>query len=257
MHLHPKVLELRNRIGYKPIHYFNAKQNILNSQPIEIRSVKSDTTNERLIKQYFCIFGIPDDNGTVPVKGCFSKSLQERGPGSAGNYKILVLNQHDQKDPMCIPIVLRENEIGLYGEYEPDPIPSGDRLVIQVRKKTINQGSYGFNYVWDKMEYIEDTGLILMKEVDLFEVSPVSIGSQTETFVVRSSDGTYSDSTLEEDTSSIIKRMDRKYRLELRQIIDRQISLAKLQPPTQTEEALEETEPINEGLDYNFLIKNL
>lgn len=251
MKLHPKILELRNKVGSSPIHRFVPK---LDSDKLELRKpAPNNDGSERLIKQYFCIFGIPDDYGTVPIRGCFSKSLQERGPDSKASAKIPVLWQHKQDEPLCVPMVLKEDEIGLYGEYEPDPIPIGDRCVIQIKRGTINNGSYGFNYVWDKMEYDESTEMILMKEVNLFEVSPVTLGSQRETFVVRSSDGTYVDEGLIEETEDLIRRIPKGMRMELRSLIDRHISLAKLQPS----KTLELEEPKKGSIDYNFLIQNL
>jgi len=251
MKLHQKILELRAKVGSSPIHRFAPTQS---RDKVELRKPKqSSTENERLIKQYFCIFGIPDDYGTVPIKGCFSKSLQERGPASSASSKIPVLWQHKQDEPLCVPSVLIEDEIGLYGEYEPDPIQIGERCIIQVKRGTINNGSYGFNYIWDKMEYDEEKDLIIMKEVNLFEVSPVTIGSQRETFVVRSSDGTYIDECLIDDTEDMIRRVPKTMRMELRSLIDRHISLAKLQP----ENPLKEVEPSKVAIDYNFLTTNL
>lgn len=174
--MHKKIQQLRSKIDLQG-----------QLQPfVAIRAMANPvTTEDRLIKQYFCIFGIPDSYGTVPVKGCFNRSLGLRGPDSSSEQKIVVLNQHDPRDPLCVPIVLREDELGLYGEYEPDVMPSGDRLLTQIRSKTINQGSYGFDYIWEEMEYMENTGLILMHDVDLYEVSPVTYASQKETFVLR------------------------------------------------------------------------
>lgn len=241
--LHPKIQALRNKVGHKPIHYFYPSGSKLSAFPIEKRQTRfasGKQEGERLIKQYFCIFGIPDDYGTVPMKGAFTKSINERGPESQANNKIIVLNGHNQRDPMCLPLILKEDEIGLYAEYEPDPIQELDRVVMQIKRGTINGGSYGFNYVWDKMEYDEKTGLIFMYEVELFEISPVAIPSQKETFVVRSNDGTYIDEHLESDTESLIKLLPRKYHLEIRSIIDRHISLAKFQPVEQDEQTLDD-----------------
>lgn len=259
MALHPKVLELRNKVGYQPIYHFVPQKKAWDSKPLDIRSIKpAKKEGDRLIQQYFCIFGVPDDYGMVPVKGCFSKSIEERGPNSSSNYKIVVLNQHDQRDPLCIPLVLKEDEIGLYGEYEPDPMPSGDRLLMQVRRKTINNGSYGFNYVWDKMEYDDDTGLIFNKESELYEVSPITIGSQIETFVVRGNNG-WKDELLEEETEDLIHQLPRKYHLELRTLITRHISLAKLQPDELRQNPLEKrNKPRKQGgLDIKKLLKHL
>lgn len=247
MQLHPKIQALRNSIGHNPIHHFFPKKPVM-----ETRAPKVE--NDRLCKQYFAVWGVPDDWGTVPVKGCFSKSLEERGPNSKSNYKIVVLWQHDQRDPLCIPKVLIEDEVGLYGEYEPDSVPSGDRCILQLRSGTINNGSYGFNYVWDKMEYDDNTGLVLMKECNLFEVSPVTIGSQKETFAVRSANGTYTDPFLEDETEDLIKQLPRKHHLEIRSLINRHISLAKIQPAEPTEQTLETREPKQVGIDYNYLI---
>ncbi len=258
--LHKKILELRNKIGHKPIHFFNPSSKYeQNHSELQTRAPKNNNKDsERLIKQYFCIFGVPDDYGTVPVKGCFTKSIEERGPNSKASCKIVVLNQHDQKDPLCLPLVLQEDEIGLYAEYEPDPMPSGDRLLMQVREGTINNGSYGFNYVWDKMEYKEDTGLILMNESTLYEISPVTIGSQKETFVVRSADGHFIDQFLEEETEDFFKFVPRKHHLELRSIINRHITLAKMQPlETRQQSTTSNQAAAGKVIDYNYLINNL
>lgn len=257
MILHPKIQALRNKVGHIPIHHFYPKKSAFDKLPVEQRNAKA-SDDSRLIKQYFCIFGIADDWGTVPMKGCFTKSIRERGPNSSASYKITVLNQHDQKKPLCLPSILKEDEIGLYAEYTPDEgIEENDDLVIRVKRGTINNGSYGFNYIWDKMEYDEENDLIIMKEVDLYEVSPVTIGSQTDTFVVRSVDGSFVDEYLEEDTERLIKKIDRQYHLELRSLIERHISLAKLQPNQYIQNSLDNNKPKHDLFDYDYLLNNL
>lgn len=257
MKLHPKILELRNKVGSAPIHHFYSTRAVGDTSMPEVEDDEDELPSDRLIKQYFCIFGVPDDYGTIPVKGCFAKSIEERGPNSKSNYKITVLWQHDEKDPLCIPTVLKEDEIGLYAEYSPDPIPSGDRCLIQVRSGTINNGSYGFNYIWDKMEYNEKTDMIMMHEVALFEISPVTRGSQTQTYVKRNANGIFEDKFLLEETEDLIKQLPRKHHLELRNLINRHISLAQSQPLDLREKALENDKPTKAGLDYDYLISKL
>lgn len=260
MKLHPKVLELRNKVGYKPINLFVPSQKAWDAVPLETRNIRAaDDSNERLIKQYFCIWGVKDDYGMKPIKGAFTKSLNERGPSTKSAYKIVVLNQHNQRDPLCIPNVLLEDEVGLYGEYEPDPMESGDRLVMQVRRGTIQNGSYGFNYVWDKMEYDESDDSIIAKEMDLYEVSPVTIGSQTGTFFVRNKDGVIEDPYLEEETEEAIKLLPRKHQLEIRSLITRHISLANSKPDELRRNPLEKRKPTKQSkkLDYSKLLKHL
>lgn len=249
--LHKKILELRERVGSSPIHRFNSVE------PFgENRAPKVDSES-RLIKQYFAIWGVRDSYGTAVIKGAFKKSISERGPDSKAKSKIVVLWQHRSDDPLCIPSIMKEDDIGLYAEYEPDPIPSGDRCVIQVRSGTINQGSYGFRYVWDKMEYDEETDTVYMKECDTYEISPVTFGSCDETYVKRSKDGILIDEFLPEETEDLIKQLPRQFHLELRNIIDRHISLAKVQPLETRQQALEEDKPKHEGLDYQYFIDNL
>jgi uncharacterized protein len=258
--LHPKIQALRNEVGYLPIHEFMPNRKKYEEKDVKYRAPQSsDNDSERLIKQYFCIWGVPDDYGTQPMKGCFVKSLNERGPDSKATNKIVVLNQHNQRSPLCIPMVLKEDEIGLYGEYEPDPeIEENDILVKRVKRGTINGGSYGFNYVWDKMEYDEKSDSILMFECELFEVSPVTLASQGGTFVVRNKNGTYEDKFLEEETEDLIKQIPRKYHLEIRSLITRHISLAKMQPLQNKRKALKNGKPKQRGaIDYNFLTENL
>lgn len=254
MILHPKIQALRNNVGSSPIHRFFPNKEALAA--VRAPAPKKPVNDSREIEQYFAIFGVPDDWGTVPVAGCFKKSLQERGPQSKGNFKIPVLWQHKQDDPLCIPTILEEDEIGLRGVYSPDPVPSGDRCVIQVRSGTVNNGSYGFNYMWDKMEYVEKTGLILIHELECYEVSPVTIGSQKETFAKRNADGTYSDEFLIDETEDLLKQIPRKFHLEIRSLIDRHISLAQTQPLEQRRKALDTGKPTKDGMNLEFLIDN-
>lgn len=242
--LHDKIKELQLRIGHAPIAYSSFR--------FESRAKVDDNT--RLIKAYFAVWGVPDNIGTVCVRGCFSKSLQERGPGTQAKQKILVLYMHDQRDPLCVPTILQEDDYGLYGEFTPDDgVPSGDRTVTQVRSGTINQFSFGFNYVWDKMEYDDQRKVVLMKECDLYEVSPVSIGSNKETFAVRSITNPEQEvEFLREETEDFIKACPRGRQLELRQLIERHISLAKSEPLEELRRALGKDKPIEDGLSVMY-----
>lgn len=251
--LHPKIQALRKSVGSTPI----LRAHVVNKlvEPETVRYTKKD--DGRTLKQYFAIWGIPDDYGTVPIKGCFSKSLQDRGPASKATYKIVALYMHNLCDSVGLPSVLVEDEIGLYGEVPAlEGVQVADELVIRHNKGVCNNGSYGFNYVWDKMEYDDKTDKILVYETDLNEISFVTIGSQKETYGVRSSTGEYTDEFLSDETEDLIRLLPRKYHLELRSLIDRHITLAKLQPLEQRQKALEDGKPQQEDL-YDYLLKNL
>lgn len=251
--LHSKIEALRTSLGSSPIRRSNPVR-----QPDVPKAKRSASDDPRLLKQYFCIWGVKDDWGTKPIKGCFSKAINERGPSSSAKYKIVALYMHNQSDSVGHPVILEEDEIGLYGEV---PILEGiqvcDELVIRHKNEVCNNGSYGFNYVWDKMEYDDSDDSIVMKESDLFEVSFVTIGSQKGTYGVRGADGVFSDDFLTEETEDLMKKVPREHRLELRTIIDRHITLAKTQPLEIRQQALDNVKPQQGGIDYGYLINNL
>jgi len=64
---------------------------------------------------------------------------------------------------------------------------------------------------------------------------------------------------LNDETEDFIKSIPRKQQLELRQLITRHKSLAKIEPQQPVEQpALEEqSEPVEAGIDYEYLRNNL
>lgn len=260
--LHPRIQALRNSIGHLPIHRFiqNRKTSSDTIKKYSPKIQKRENADEREVEQYFCIWGVKDDYGTMPMKGCFKKSINERGPSSEAPGKIVVLDGHRQSAPVCNPSELKEDDIGLYGRYSPDKIPRCDDLLVQIRSGTINNGSYGFNYVWDMMEYDEKEDCIRMYECILEEVSPCVFGSQRETFVIRNQNGIYipSDEELCNDTESLIKKLPRQYHLEIRSLLNRHISLALNQPIEEIQKSLNKRSKPKQGeIDLGYLTKNL
>ena len=135
----------------------------------------------RTISGYAAVFGNRDKAGDVLVKGCFSKSIRERGPESQANDKILLLWMHDMSEPIGKVMKLEEDERGLYFEAKIDEIELGDRAIKQLESGTLNQFSIGYSYVWENCEWEDDTNTLYVKEVKLYELSVVSIGCNAET----------------------------------------------------------------------------
>ena len=96
-------------------------------------------SESRTISGYAAVFGNRDKVGDVLLKGCFSKSIQERGPQSSANDKILLLWMHDMSEPIGAITELREDEKGLYFEARVDEIDIGDRAIKQLESGTLNQ----------------------------------------------------------------------------------------------------------------------
>ena len=63
----------------------------------------------RTISGYAAVFGNKDKAGDVLIKGCFSKSIQDRGPESSANDKIIMLWMHNMNEPIGRITVLNED----------------------------------------------------------------------------------------------------------------------------------------------------
>jgi HK97 family phage prohead protease len=242
MKLHPKVLEYRDKYARTPfLRYVDVPQ------AEEQRKANTEST-DRILKTYHCMFGQVDDRGTRFMKGAFSRSIQERGPKSNAKYKITVLWMHDTRDPIGMPTVIEERDAGLYAEWEADDVPNGDRALKQIRSGTLNNFSFGFKPIWDKMEYNSQDDCIEVMEAELLELSPVTMGSNMNTYAVRGANNE-SDDDLIEDTEDFIRSVSRKQQLELRQLIDRhRLDALVPQQPLTTKAG---------SIDYNYLRKNL
>lgn len=202
------------------------------------------------------MFDQPNQHREITLKGAYSKSIRERGPNASSNYRIKLLNQHKTDEPMALIAKLEERNEGLY--FESEPLPEGaaeDRLLRNIRSSLINNFSEGWNYVWDKVEYDEARDLIILKEKQLFEISPVSIPSDLGTFAVRSAEEL---ENLYDDTELFIKELPRSKQLEARQLFARHKSLIQVEPLEQRETALNtEDEPKEKrGLNWNYIAQN-
>lgn len=150
---------------------------------------KADVVDDdkHIIRVKFASFGNVDSAGDLLVRGCFAKSIIERGPASATNRKIAFLWQHDFADPIGKVLKIEELEDGAYAEVQLsnfDAVPNAKRAWHQLIDGDINQFSFGFNYIWDKMEYDENLDAYIVKEVKLHEISVVTLGCNEQTAFV-------------------------------------------------------------------------
>ena len=130
----------------------------------------------RKISGYAAIFNNVDKAKDMLIRGCFAKSINDRGPESQANDKIILLWMHEMDEPIGRITKLVEDERGLYFEAVIDEIPLGDRAIKQLESGTLNQFSFGYNYVWENCEWDNERDCFIVKEVVLYEISVVSIG---------------------------------------------------------------------------------
>lgn len=250
MVLHPKIQKRKREAA--PITYSS----------VAINERAGDTARflenleKRIIEGYLFRWGVPNMHGEKMIKGCCAKSIQERGPDSSANYKITFLNQHRTAEPLALFAELVEDDYGLFFRTKPlDAVRWADDVLTQVRSGTLNQFSGGFGYVWDKMEYDKSDDSLVCLEINLFEGSIVTIGSDSGTHVVRSAEA---ENELTEGIEFFIGNLQRKQQLEARQLFARHKALCEAVP--QNKRKTEDTKPKPQqkrGIDYNYLIKNL
>ena len=148
------------------------------STSLDAERAKLEVTADRKIKGYAIVWGSKNDYNEIVLKGATLNSLNARGIGSTAGNKILVLNQHRQTEPLCVPSVLVEDDYGLY--FEGDIIEGvgyADDVVNQVAQGVLRQVSYGFNYIWSQTEYDATNDAYVLKEIKLGEISLVTFSS--------------------------------------------------------------------------------
>lgn len=133
-----------------------------------------------IITGYFSTFGVADLDGDIMEKGCFRKSIAERGPN--GKNEIKFLWQHDSWKPLGPINVLKEDSKGLYFEAKISDTTYGMDALKLYRDGVINQHSIGFQTIKSIEEQIdEDTEVTRITEVKLWEGSAVTWGANPNT----------------------------------------------------------------------------
>lgn len=216
----------------------------------------NSSLDERIVKGYLCIWGQRNLFGEKFIKGCFAKSIREHGPGTNAAYQIKFLNQHRQADPLALFAVLIEDEIGLYFETVPlDPVDSADRVLIQLKSRTLNNFSLGFDYLWNMVEWDDTDDSLVILEAILYEGSVVTIPADMGTYAMRCIEDI---AELNDDIEDFISLIPRKDQLQARSLFARQKSLIDFDTPLeQRKKARSNDEPVEAGIDYEYLSKHL
>ena len=199
----------------------------------------------RTISGYAAIFNNKDKAGDILLKGCFAKSISDRGPESTANDKIIMLWQHDTHEPIGRISVLKEDDKGLYFEAVIDDVERGNQAIKQLESGTLNQFSIGYSYVWEKCEYDSERDAFIVKEVVLYEISVVSIGCNGLTeYLGLKADGIDPYEALKNDIESAIKGLPISKKEEIQTIIAKALSLGQFKPEKPLEEVKADTKKI-------------
>ena len=126
--------------------------------------IKKDDIAGRVFSGYASTFDV-DLGGDIITPGAFKKTIDGRQD------KIKVLWQHNE--PIGKSMRLYEDSIGLFVEGKVSKTRLGDEAIELMRDRVIDQMSIGFSIPAGKSE-MSDEGLRIIREVKLFEFSPVT-----------------------------------------------------------------------------------
>ena len=121
--------------------------------------LKDMDTQKREVSLYLSKFDAMDSDFDIIRKGSFSKSLKERGPGSTSNRKIAFLRHHDWEKQIGKFLKLEEDDNGLFAVAQLGRSTDGEDAYRDYEDGIIKEHSIGFQYIKDKINFVEDKGL--------------------------------------------------------------------------------------------------
>jgi HK97 family phage prohead protease len=136
---------------------------------------KADSVDmdERTFEGYASTWDL-DQGGDIIVKGAFAKTLMERAS------RVKVLYQHDA--PIGKPVLMREDDIGLFVQGKVSKTQLGDEALELMRDGVIDQMSIGYSIPTGKSEF-NDQGIRIIRELKLYEFSPVTFAMNDNAFI--------------------------------------------------------------------------
>jgi HK97 family phage prohead protease len=179
------------------------------------QTIKDMDSERREVAVYLSIFDNIDADNDMIKKGAFKKSIQERGPESTGNRKIAYLRHHDWDWQIGKWLKLEEDDKGLFAVGQLGRSTAGSDAFLDYEDGIIREHSIGFQYIQDKIRYVEDPqmeqgGYFMITEVKLYEGSAVTLGANdlTETVgVMKSEQKKEKADKLQREINTVIKTL--------------------------------------------------
>lgn len=155
--------------------------NLIRIAPLDVEVMRS-ATGERIIGGIVAPFDtvafVNDGQGPYReslVRGAFAKTIAERGS------KVQLLSQHKRdQNPLGKAIMLREDALGLYGEFRISKTQAGDEALTLVADGALDAFSVGFAPIRERQSV---QGVLERTEVALREVSLVTLPAYSDALV--------------------------------------------------------------------------
>ncbi len=165
-----------------------------------VGTVKDVDLSKRIVTGFYNSLNYFDKDWDVSLKGCYNKSIADRGPKSEAVAKFKMLRDHNWNKVLSRPHVLEERKVdgveGLYFEAKLSQSTTGNDALIDYQEGVIDNHSFGFAYgvityladdtdaykkVFDTLINPEDTigkgGLYAVAEYIAYEGSAVPYGA--------------------------------------------------------------------------------
>lgn len=127
------------------------------------------------IEGHASMFGNIDSHKDIVLAGAYKKTIQENKD------RIKLLWQHDVFEPIGKPTRLEEDSKGLYFNAKISQTETGKKAITLIKDGVLNEMSIGYNVIKD--DYDTKRNARLLKEIQLFEISIVSFGSNEKATV--------------------------------------------------------------------------
>jgi HK97 family phage prohead protease len=141
---------------------------------MEFKSLKFEAVgmdpDARTFEGYAAAYGNVDSDNDIIEQNAFAKSIKEGFPSG----RIKVLWQHKADSPIGMPVDMREDGKGLWVKSRISMTAKGDEAIELMRDGVVDRMSIGFSIPGGKSEWDAKMGVRRIKEVKLFEFSPVT-----------------------------------------------------------------------------------
>ena len=136
--------------------------------------VKDIDKKSRIVTGYFSTFGNLDSDGDIMMPGAFKRSIQDWGPEGKGRIKHL--QNHNTNLPLGKPVVLKEDNMGLYYESKLVETSFGTDFIKMVEGGLITEHSIGFSTIREQKTASGNE----IQDVKLFEGSSLTAWGANE-----------------------------------------------------------------------------
>ena len=142
--------------------------------------IKDVDAKQGIVISYPSTFDVTDSGRERVKRGAFNRTINAWGPN--GKKRTKVLFNHEPWSIIGRPLVLREDDYGLYAESQIVRTRTGTDVLMLIENEVITEQSIGYDLVrWEKSESDDETEVLDILEVKLYEYSFLAWGMNMET----------------------------------------------------------------------------